>query len=53
VVFEVDYAVTEAIEDTPARLADASARHAGLMADGRCQCQLCAPEFRPLPGGSA
>ncbi len=47
-VFEVDYAVEEAIEDAAERVADASARHAGLMADGPCRCQLCAPDFEPL-----
>ncbi|MGH7515891.1 MAG: hypothetical protein ACREOC_00260 [Gemmatimonadales bacterium] len=47
-VFEVDYALQEAVEDADQRVADASARHAGLMTDGRCRCQLCAPEFAPL-----
>ena len=47
-VFEVDYAVVEGREDVDQRLADASARHGSLMADGRCRCQLCAPSFAPL-----
>jgi hypothetical protein len=42
-VFEVDHAVVEAIENAEERLADASARHGSLMADSRCRCQLCAP----------
>jgi hypothetical protein len=46
--FEVDYAVTEALDDDGERLADANARHASVMADGRCRCQLCAPHFAPL-----
>lgn len=53
VPFEADYAVHESVEDTPARLAAGSAQYAGLMADGRCRCQLCAPDFRPLGGGSS
>jgi hypothetical protein len=48
IVFEVDYAVEDGREDTPARLAEASARYAALMADGRCRCQLCEPGFAPL-----
>jgi hypothetical protein len=52
IVFEVDYAIVDGDEDTPARVADASARHAGLMADGRCRCQLCDPGFAPLPSAA-
>jgi hypothetical protein len=50
--FEVDYAVEEAIEGTPARVAEAGARYAGLMGDGGCRCQLCAPDVQPLAIGS-
>ena len=53
IVFEVDYAVEDGLEDTPARLAEASARHAALMADGRCRCQICDPGFAPLPAPPA
>ena len=42
-VFEVDYAVVEGRDDTEQRVADASARHGAMMADGKCRCQLCAP----------
>jgi hypothetical protein len=44
-VFEMDYALQDGVEDADQRGADASARHAGLMADGRCRCQFCAPGF--------
>ncbi|HET8622574.1 MAG TPA: hypothetical protein VFM14_03350 [Gemmatimonadales bacterium] len=43
VVFEVDYAPVEGMEDADERLADASARHGSLMGDGRCRC----PTVRP------
>ncbi len=46
--FEVDHAVQEAVEDVDERMAQANARHAALMTDGRCRCQLCAPELAPL-----
>jgi hypothetical protein len=48
VLFEVDHAVIEAIEGTPDRLTAVSDQYAKLMTDGRCRCQLCAPEFEPL-----
>lgn len=47
-VFEADCVVEEAVEDFGDRLAAANARHAALMADGRCRCQLCDPEFELL-----
>ena len=53
VIFEADYGTHEGIEDTPARLADASRRYANLMKDGACRCQLCAPGFEPLPATGA
>ena len=46
--FEADHAVQEAVEDVDERMAQANARHAALMTDGRCRCQLCAPELAPL-----
>lgn len=46
--FEADHAVQEAVEHADERVAEASARHGGLMADGRCRCQLCAPELESL-----
>lgn len=50
-VFEADHAVVEAIENTPERLQELSARHETLMADRRCLCQLCAPAQAPVATG--
>jgi hypothetical protein len=46
--FEVDDAVMEGDDDAGNRLAKAARRHGAALADGRCRCQLCAPEFAPL-----
>jgi hypothetical protein len=49
--FEVDYAVVDgAVENAETLLAEAGGRHAGLLADGPCRCQLCEPGFAPLEG---
>ena len=48
VALEADYAVMEGDEEAEAGLADAAGRHAGVLADGQCRCQLCAPAFVPL-----
>jgi hypothetical protein len=49
--FEVDYAVLDdAVENAATILADANRRHAALLGDGRCRCQLCEPDFVPLAG---
>jgi hypothetical protein len=48
VALEADYAAMDGDEEAEARLADVAGRHAGVLADGRCRCQLCAPAFVPL-----
>jgi hypothetical protein len=45
---EADQAVLEEYDDADARLTEAVRRHGSLMEDGRCRCQLCAPDFIAL-----
>ena len=47
--FEIDGGITESLDDDGERLVAAIAQEFGeLMADGKCRCQLRAPDYSPL-----